>query len=141
MKKLLVLLGISSVILLAACSDEKDRYVDLRTGETITVEKDPQTGVWVNAETKKPVYIYVDTKNNDTIYGKTGASIKGMVVSKDNVYWYSDDEEYKAKYVQVETHDGDYKKEVEKDGDIKIKDGDKKIKIDGESGERKEKND
>ena len=30
----------------------------------------------------------------------------------------------------------DYKEEVAKDGDITIKDGNKKIKIDGETGER-----
>jgi hypothetical protein len=36
---------------------------------------------------------------------------------------------------------GDYKKEVEKDGDVIIKDGNKKIKIDGETGERKVKHD
>jgi hypothetical protein len=141
MKKILVLLGIGSV-LFAACSNEKDRYVDLRTGETIKVEKDPQTGVWINTETKKPVYIYVDTRKNDTIYGKTGATINGRVVKRDDVYWYDDDDEYKAKYVEVNTQgNGDFEKKVEKDGDIKIKDGDKKIKIDGETGERKEKND
>jgi hypothetical protein len=30
---------------------------------------------------------------------------------------------------------------VEADGDVKIKDGDKKVKIDGETGEKKVKND
>jgi hypothetical protein len=120
-----------------SCSNEKDRYVDLRTGETITVEKDPQTGVWINTETKKPVYIYVDTKKNDTIYGKSGAVINGHIVrSDDNVYWYDVDhqEEYKVK-------SDDYKMKVEKDGDIKIKDGDTKTKIDGETGEKKVKKD
>jgi len=143
MKKILVLLGIGSAVLFNACSDDKGRYVDLRSGETITVEKDPQTGIWVNAKTKEPVYMYVDTKTNDTIYGKTGTTINGRVVKKDNVYWYEDDEEYKTKYVQISTSEpeGDYKKKVEGDGDIKIKTDDKKIKIDGETGERKVKND
>jgi hypothetical protein len=35
----------------------------------------------------------------------------------------------------------DYKMKVEKDGDVKIKDGDKKTKIDGETGEKKVKKD
>ena len=145
MKKILVLLALSSAILFAACSNEKDSYVDLRTGKTITVEKDPQTGYWVNAETKEPVYIYVNTKNNDTIYGRTGATINGHVVkASDGIYWYDDDDEYKSKYASdagMNTTDGDYKKKVEEDGDTKIKDGEKKIKIDGETGEKKVKND
>ena len=120
-----------------SCTAEKDRYVDLRTGKSITLEKDSETGVWVNAETKKPVYMYVDTKKNDTIYGKSGLVVNGHIVrSDDNVYWYDVDhnEEYKAK-------SDDYKMKVEKDGDIKIKDGDKKTKIDGETGEKKVKKD
>ena len=137
MKKIPGLLIIATVFLWASCSNEKERYIDLRTGKAITMEKDPQTGIWLNADTKEPVYMYVDTKKNDTIYGKTGAVINGHIVrSDDNVYWYDADmdEEYKVK-------SGDYKRKVEKDGDIKIKDGDTKIKIDGETGEKKVKND
>ena len=131
---------ILAVLFLISCSNEKDRYVDLRTGETIAVEKDPKTGIWVNSTTKEPVYIYVDTKNNDTIYGRTGASIKGHVVrSGDQVWWYDADLDLEnSKKVKV---GDDYKIEVEKDGDVKIKDGDRKVKIDGETGEKKVKND
>jgi hypothetical protein len=140
MKKILSLLSIALVALLwVSCSNEKGRYVDLRTGEAITVEKDPATGAWINSETKEPVYIYVDTKKNDTIYGKTGVVINGHVVrANDNVYWYDADmdSEYKVK-----SENGEYKKKVEDDGDIKIKNGDTKTKIDGETGEKKVKND
>ena len=143
--KILILLGISSAIFFAACSNEKDSYVDLRTGKTITVEKDPQTGYWVNAETSETVDIYVNTKDKDTIYGRTGATINGHIVkTSDGVYWYDEDDEYKAKYgddAGMKVTDEDYKKKVEEDGDTKIKDGDTKIKIDGETGEKKVKND
>jgi hypothetical protein len=54
------------------------------------------------------------------------------------VYWYDVDLDADTEY---KTKSGDYKKEVEKDGDITIKDGDTKIKIDGETGEKKVKND
>ncbi len=134
MKKLFVLLTVGAFITLS-CSMEKGRYIDLRTGEKIEIEKDQATGAWVNKETNRPVYIYVDTKSDDTIYGKTGEVINGHVVKTgDNLYWYDMDEEYKVKT-------GDYKYKVEKDGDIKIKTDDKKIKIDGETGEKKVKND
>lgn len=137
MKKTIPAVALILSLFAISCSTEKDRYVDLRTGEPIKIEKGAETGIWVNAETKKPVYIYVDTKKNDTIYGKSGLVINGRIVrSDDNVYWYDVDhkEEYKAK-------SDDYKMKVEKDGDIKIKDGDKKTKIDGETGEKKVKTD
>jgi hypothetical protein len=140
MRNLLSFIPITfAALFMVSCANEKGRYVDLRTGENITVEKDAETGMWVNADTKKPVYIYVDTKNNDTIYGKTGVVINGHVrKSTDNVYWYDVDLDADTEY---KTKSGDYKKEVEKDGDITIKDGDTKIKIDGETGEKKVKND
>jgi hypothetical protein len=129
MKKLLIP-GLAAIIVLVACN--RGRYVDLTAGETVKLEKDESTGLMVNSETKKPVYIYVDTKTNDTIYGATGKVINGSVVkTEDGKYWYTDDEEYKIKY-------GDYKKKVDGD-EIKIKDGDTKIKI--EDGERKVKKD
>jgi hypothetical protein len=42
---------------------------------------------------------------------------------------------------ETKIKDGEYKKEVEKDGDITIKDGKTKVKIDGETGEKKVKKD
>ncbi|MBC7948739.1 MAG: hypothetical protein H7Y42_12700 [Chitinophagaceae bacterium] len=142
MKRIFLISAISASFLWMACTNGDNRYVDLNTGETIKLEKD-ESGVMVNAETKRPVAIYVDTKSNDTIYGKSGKVINGHVVRRADRDWVYDadvrtdgdnDGEYK-------THSGDYKVKVEKDGDIKIKDGDKKTKIDGETGEVKKKND
>lgn len=137
MKKMLFsALSIAMIFGLISCSDTKDRYVDLRTGKPVELVKDEQTGLMVDATTKQPVYIYVDTKKNDTIYGKTGTVINGQVVRNNaNEYMYTKDfEAYEAK-------GDDYKIEVEKDGDIKIKDGDSKLKVDGKTGEKKVKND
>jgi hypothetical protein len=137
MKKLLYsALSISMIIGLAACADTKDRYVDLRTGKTIELEKDDKTGLMVDVNTKKPVYIYVDTKENDTIYGKTGEVINGHVILNDREEYV-----YEKDFQPYEAKGDDYKVEVEKDGDIKIKDGDNKLKIDGETGEKKIKKD
>lgn len=126
-----------------SCADNDHRYIDLETGNRINVIKDSTNGYMVNADTKEPVIIYVDTQTKDTIYGKTGKVINDHVikteegkykyVSHDNVESV-DNDSYKIK-------DGDYKKKVEKDGDVKIKDGDTKIKIDAEDGEKKVKKD
>jgi hypothetical protein len=133
MKKLSSFIIIASIAFTVVSCENKARYIDLNTGKEVELVKDETSGLMVNKETKQPVEIYVDTKNNDTIYGKTGKVINGEVRKSDgNVYVWSGAYEYK---------NGDMKVEVEKDGDIKIKDGDSKIKIDGETGEKKVKKD
>lgn len=136
--------------MLVSCVD-KDHYIDLNTGKTITVEKDSATGYMINAETKEPVTLYVNTNTHDTIYGKTGKVVnKAVIKSNDGTYTYQADGDVKVSdnngnSINVEgdgdykVKDGDYKKKVEKDGDVKIKDGDTKIKI--EDGEKKVKKD
>jgi hypothetical protein len=129
MKQLLVLIALTGVIILSSC--KQGRYYDLTAGKYIEVEKDDK-GRIVNSDTHEPVYIYVDTKTHDTIYGSTGKVINGYIVkTEDGKYKYEGDDEYKIK-------DGDYKKKVDGD-EVKIKDGDTKIKI--EDGEKKVKKD
>ena len=139
MKQLLFVLVVSS---LAFLSCNNDRYIDLNTGKGVNLEKDPQTGLFVDVETKKPVEIYVDTKTNDTIWGRSGKVINGRIVRvSEGTYRYDNDVKVEVNDGAYEIKDGDYKKEVEKDGDVKIKDGDTKIKIDGETGKKKVKKD
>lgn len=153
-----------------ACSDAKARYVDLTTGEPLDLVRDDETGVLVDAETRKPVRMYVDTRTHDTIWGITGKVINGYVHRKDDggfvyidengkeveyKYKADDDGSMKVKYgddaykykrdedgsYKVKVGDDYYKKKVEDDGDVKIKKGNKKIKVDAETGERKVKYD
>jgi hypothetical protein len=120
------------------CKDHDARYIDPTSGHSIALVKDANTGLMVDAETKQPVYMYVDTEKNDTIYGETGKVINGSVILEDGKYKYAD-YKIKAETGEYKVKGDDYKEKVEKDGDIKIKDGDKKIKIDGETGEVKKK--
>ena len=129
------------VLILTGCKEGTESgYYDLNNERRVTLVKDEKTGLMVDAETKKPVYIYVNEETKDTFYGATGKVINGLVIKlEDGKYKYGDlkvkldeDGDFKIK-------DGDYKRMVEADGDIKIKDGDKKKKIDGETGEVKNK--
>jgi hypothetical protein len=144
--KAVLAMFIASIVWMA-CSDSKDRYVDLSDGQPVQLVKNDSTGLMVNAETHKPVRIYVDTKTHDTIWGKTGKVVNGSIRKSDNggyIYIGTDNDENDSKVkrddegsYKIKDDDANYKKKVEKDGDIKIKTGDKKIKIDGETGERK----
>ena len=139
MKKILTVLSVS--LLVVSCANENARYTDLETGKTINVEKSAN-GAMIDADTKKPVYIYVDNQTNDTIYGRTGAKINGKLVRAANGdIKYAGDLEAGEVNGELKIKSGDYKMKVDEDGDIKIKDGDKKTKIDGETGEKKVKND
>lgn len=144
---------VAAALVSASCDNQQSRYIDPNTGEGLSLEKDEATGLMVDTATGKPVKIYVDTQTKDTVWGKTGKVINGKLrrdkgEGDDYVYVYDEpvriesseraDSEPSGAY---EIKRGDYKKEVEKDGDIKIKDGNKKIKIDGETGERKVKYD
>jgi hypothetical protein len=127
--KQLVMVGLAAGLFLTACKEH--RYKDLTSGAYVDLEKD-ESGKLVDKNTHKPVYIYVDTKTHDTIYGATGEVINGYVVKTgDGKYKYENNDGYEEK-------SGDYK--IKREGDeVKIKDGDKKIKI--EDGEKKVKKD
>ena len=128
MKKLL-LTTVATIVLLSAC--KQPRYYDLTAGRYIELEKDEKTGLMVSSTTHEPVYMYVDTRTNDTIYGATGKVINGYVIRTSDGKYNFDEEEYKVK-------NDDYKKKVEGD-EAKVKTDDKKIKTDEE--EKKVKND
>lgn len=143
----------AAALVTASCDNQQSRYIDPNTGEGLALRKDEASGLMVDTATGKPVKIYVDTQTKDTVWGKTGKVINGKIRREkadgdDYVYVYDEpvrtevsgrkDNETSGAY---EVKRGDYKKEVGKDGDIKIKDGNMKIKIDGETGERKVKYD
>jgi len=130
MKKLLVFSSVATMLFLTACKQQ--RYYDLTAGRYIELEKDQKTGLMVNATTREQVYMYVDTRTNDTIYGATGKVINGYVIKTSDGKYKFNEEEYKVK-------NGDYKKKVEGD-EAKVKTDDKKIKTDEEEKEVKKDN-
>lgn len=140
MKHVLFISITASLLALIGCKDQTESdYYDVNKGEDVSLVKDENTGLMVDAETKKPVYIYVNKKTKDTIYGATGKVINGYTILEDGKYKYDDlkvkldeDGDFKLK-------EGDYKKKTEADGDTKIKDDDTKKKVDGETGEVKNK--
>ena len=130
MKQVLIVSAVTAAFLLYGCEERtKSGYYDLNTGKSITLVKDEITGLMVDAETRQPVYIYVNRKTKDTLYGATGEVINGQVVRTDNgSYKYGnltikedEDGDFKIK-------DGDYKRKSDEDGDLKSKDKEDKTK-------------
>jgi hypothetical protein len=132
--KQVIIPAIAALLLSATgCKNETPRYVNPDTGESLELVKDANTGLMVDEKTKRPVYMYVDTEKNDTIFGETGQVVNGHIVLQEGKYRYNDQ--------KIKAEDGEYKIKVESDGDAKIKDGTTTTKIDGETGEVKTKND
>jgi hypothetical protein len=138
MKHVFFLLLIAPAVTLTSCKDQtKSSYYDLNNGEHVKLVKDEGTGMMLNADTRQPVYIYVNTETNDTVYGATGEVINGQVVKlQDGKFKYGslkikhdEDGDFKLK-------DGDYKRKIDADGDLKVKDGDKTRKADGDDGKK-----
>ena len=80
---------VAAVLLLAAqsCTTKAPQYVDLNTNTPFHLVKHPQTGLMVDAETGKPLNIFVDTKTQDTIYGRTGEVVNGRVTKVDESFY------------------------------------------------------
>lgn len=145
------------VIAGASCENKNDRYLNLNTGENVEIIRDSTTGFMIDADSRQPIDLYVDTKSNDTIYGRTGKVVNGYVVKTDKgVYAYNDwdvkqdGEEFKAKDgdAKIKSEDGEskvkdgsYTKKVDEDGDVKIENGSTTTKIDGKTGKKKVKKD
>jgi hypothetical protein len=133
------LLTIMTCYVIASCANADAHYIDLNSGKRVELEKDPGTGMMVNTETRKPVYLYVDTRTNDTINGRTGMVVNQQVVKTGTgKYRYSGDVE--TDHAAYTLKEPGYKLKVEKKGEIKLKTGHVKVKY-NKKGERKEKRD
>lgn len=114
-------------------------YVDTKSRDTFY----GVTGQKVNGRLQrmdKGVYVYNDGERKIKIDGEEYKIKDGNSKEK----WEGEEYKYKNDEVKIKG-EGDefkyksdgFKKKVDEDGDVKIKTDDKKIKIDGETGERK----
>ena len=153
--KIAAMLMVLTVTIFCSCARHDNEYIDLRSGKKVLLVKDEQTGYMVNTETRKPVYLYVEPSTNDTFYGRTAVKVNGkirrsteggFVFEGDDGFTYKDcdykvkvedntpklEGDVKIKYGDdgsVKIKADNYKKKVDANGDVKIKDGDTKITI------------
>jgi hypothetical protein len=141
MKRTFFLSMIASLLVLISCKDRTEgEYYDLNREKSVKLVKDENTGIMVDADTRQPVYIYVNTNTKDTIYGVTGEVINGKVVKmEDGKFKYGDLKIKQDEDGDFKLKDDDFKKKIDADGDTKTKDGDATRKADSDDGEVKNK--
>ena len=107
---------------------ETDSYIDLKTGKTIHIRRDPSSNVYVSDEMPQ-LDIYVNTNTRDTFWGPEAVSVNNALVFDGPGMWTVDEmrverngEGYKAK-----SADGELKIK-ENENEFKAKDGDAKVK-------------
>jgi len=110
MKQVFFMSALIAVLIFCGCEEGgNSRYYDLNTGKPVTLVQDENTGLIVDAKTRQPVYIYVNRKTKDTLYGATGEVINGQVVKTENGSY-----KYGNRTIK-EDEDGDFKSKDEND--------------------------
>jgi hypothetical protein len=99
-------------------------YVNLSTGEPVTIIRDTEKDQYIYSETKQPIerdLFFVDVNTRDTLYGTSGVVVNNAVIKSPAGTWTLNESM------------------VERDGDeIKIKTDSTKMKIDGDEMKYKE---
>jgi hypothetical protein len=129
-------------------NSEAGVYLNPRTGKSIKINVDPQTGLRTDATTGEPVWRYVD-RRTWWVYGGDMWDAQGEAKMEGDKLMYKGDNTddwmtYEKRWPDDQkmekdwkTKVGDTKIKVSKDGDIKIKDNDGKTKIDADDGKVK----
>ncbi len=134
----------------ARMNSEAGHYLDARTGKPLRINVDPQTGQRTNAETGEPVWRYVD-KRTWWVYGgdnNTWDSVGTARMENDRIVYRTDGDKWEGYDKRWKSTDeklekdwkqkyGDTKVKVSKDGDIKIKDENGKVKYDADDNKVK----
>lgn len=113
-------------------------YVNLNTGEPVSVERDTEKGYYVYSDTKEPIdndLLFVDVNTRDTLYGKAGVVINNAIVRANDSYKLNEELiDRDGDEIKIKTADG----KIKIDGDeVKYKEGDTKVKIDGDESKIK----
>ncbi|MBC8052597.1 MAG: hypothetical protein H7Y13_05995 [Sphingobacteriaceae bacterium] len=123
----------------ADTTDMQSSYVNLSTGEPVTVVKDAESGQYVYSDTKKPIekdFFFVDVSTQDTLYGTTGVVVNNAVIKSPAGSWTLNESmvEREGDEIKIKTADGKLKVDGE---EMKYKEGDTKVKVDGEETKTK----
>lgn len=116
-------------------NSEAGNYLDAKTGKSIKINVDPETGKRTNAETGEPVWRFVDRRNWG-VYGSDSWDTVGAARMENNKLqyrgandkWMNYDERWKEEDDKMQK---EWKTKIE-DDEMKMKSGDTKIKMEND---------
>lgn len=129
-------------------NSEAGNYLDPRTGRSIKIGVDPQTGMRYNTQTEEPVWRYVDKRtwwvyggdNWDTL-GEARMEGNKLMYEGEGDKWVTYNDRWKMEDEKMmkdwKTKNGDTKIKISKDGDIKVKNESGKVKYDADDNKMK----
>jgi hypothetical protein len=129
-------------------NSEAGNYLDPKTGKSIKISVDPATGTRYNTATSEPVWRYVDRRTWWVYGGDNWDTLGTARMQNNNITYRNDDDTWVTYDKRWKTEDdrmkedykkkfGDTKVKVSKDGDIKIKDENGKVKYDADDNKVK----
>ena len=103
MKKITLTIAIAALgaTMWTACN-RAQAYTDLYTGRTVYLIEDEETGMMLDRDTREPVYLYVNNRSKDTVFGPTGEIVNNKLVRNE----YEDREEKSGKRYYYVYEDG-----------------------------------
>lgn len=107
---------------------KEGEYINLITGEKVSIIADPTTGIAVNSKTQIPVEFYYDPVTLDTLY-QNGMVVNRMLIKEGDGKYKLDDMKIKIDGDEIKIKTDSSKLKIDGD-DVKMKAGDEKTKMD-----------
>jgi hypothetical protein len=114
-------------------------YVNLSTGEPVTIIRDTEKGQYVYSDTKQPIekdLFFVDVNTSDTLYGTSGVVVNNAVIKSPEGSWTLNDEMVIRDGDEIRIKTADVKLKIDGD-EMKYKEGDSKVKTNGDESKTK----
>lgn len=110
-------------------------YVNLASGEKVTIVKDPTTGIAIDSKTQIPVQFYYDPVTLDTMY-QSGMVVNNLLIKEGEGKYKLDDMKIKIDGDKIKIKTDSSKLKIDGE-ETKMKTTDGKMKVDGEDGKIK----
>lgn len=109
---------------------KEGEYINLISGEKVTIIADPTTGIAVDSKTQIPVEFYYNPTTLDTLY-QNGMVVNRMLIKEGEGKYKLDDMKIKIDGDKIKIKTDTSKLKIDGD-EMKMKDGEEKTKMDND---------
>jgi len=121
-------------------STSEASYINLSTGEPVTIIRDTESDQYVYSETKQPIekdLFFVDVNTRDTLYGTSGVVVNNAVIKSPAGTWTLNESMVERDGDEIKIKIDSTKMKIEGD-EMKYKEGEEsKVKVDGDESKTK----